>query len=205
MKHLLCLSLALLIALPALAADPVYEIELLAFQRQVEPATHGEEEGRAPAHRPRLEDGFSLDMIGGLPLGASSLRLNRAAARLSRQAAYKVILHEAWRQPVATRASAPFMLLQAGAALPGADGEPRRQLEGLLRLYRDPQLYLQSDLLLRKLVKQAVAASLPAAPLAAEQALGEYSNRDLRRIKEGEIAYIDHPLFGLLVQVRKAG
>lgn len=223
MKHTFCLLLGLLMALPALAADPVYEIEVLAFQRQVAPATSGEEDWGASAHRPDLDEGFSLDMIGGLPLGQSDLRLNSAATRLNRQAAYKVILHEAWRQPVGTRASAPFLHLTGGATLSGQDGEALPQLDGLIRLYRDPQLYLQSDLLLRRLLNKPLLSPQPPAPLAATnavvhvvkplvpaatpagQVLGEFPNQDLRHIKEGEIAYIDHPLFGLLVQVRKAG
>ena len=44
MKRTFCLLLGLLMALPALAADPVYEIEVLAFQRQVDPATNREED-----------------------------------------------------------------------------------------------------------------------------------------------------------------
>jgi len=223
LRHTFCLLLGLLMVLPALAADPVYEIEVLAFQRQVDPATNREEDWGASVHKPNLDEGFSLDMIGGLPLGQSDLHLNSAAARLSRQAGYKVILHEAWRQPVGTRTSAPFLHLTGGADLPGADGEALPQLEGLIRLYRDPQLYLQSDLLLRRQLNQPLASPQPLPPLAVTSgvvhvvkplaspaavsgpSLGEFPNQDLRRIKEGEIVYIDHPLFGLLVQVRKAG
>ena len=105
-------------------------------------------------------------MIGGLPLGQSGLHMNSAAARLGRQAAYKVILHEAWRQPVGTRASAPFLHLTGGSNLTGPDGEALPQLEGLVRLYRDPQLYLQTDLLLRRQLNKPLAPPQPLSPLA---------------------------------------
>ena len=98
LKRLFCLFVALITALPVWAADPVYEVEIIAFTRTVDPAMSGGEDASLSAHRPDLDSGFSLDMLGGLPI--DNLKLGNVVARLKADQNYQVLLHQAWRQPV---------------------------------------------------------------------------------------------------------
>ena len=113
MKRLFCLFVALITALPVWAADPVYEVEIIAFTRTVDPAMSGGEDASLSAHRPDLDSGFSLDMLGGLPI--DNLKLGNVVARLKADQNYQVLLHQAWRQPVGTSATAPWLQLSSGS------------------------------------------------------------------------------------------
>ena len=68
-KPLFAGLLALMLSSPLWAADPVYEVEVVVFSKnlaQIDKAT-------LPEHKPDLDSGFSLDMLGGLPLDTSML------------------------------------------------------------------------------------------------------------------------------------
>ena len=210
-----CLLLSLLVSLPARAADPVYEVEVIAFVRSTDPALHGGEDASLSSHRPSLDSGFELDMLGGLPL--NNLRLGNVAARLKAGGKYQILLHQAWRQPVGSSSSAPWLHLAAGSVT--VDGNSQPELEGLVKLYRNPNLMLDADLLYRHLVTAPATAAAapsqetqyagsadaatPSQPAAAAQPalqLREYPLVGSSRVMDGQISYYDSPMLSLLVQ-----
>lgn len=208
-----CLLLSLFVCLPARAADPVYEVEVIAFVRTSDPALHGGEDASLSSHRPNLDSGFELDMLGGLPI--NTLRLGNVAARLKSGGKYQVLLHQAWRQPVGSSASAPWLHIAAGSV--NADGGSQPELEGLVKLYRNPNLMLDADLLYRHLASAAPALTTPKADdtqyagSSADEAAGtespmpqpqlrEYPLVGSSRVIEGQITYYDSPMLSLLVQ-----
>ena len=215
MKRLFCLLLALATALPVWAADPVYEVEISAFTRTVDPAMTGGEDGSLSAHRPDLDSGFSLDMLGGLPI--DNLKLGNVVARLQADQNYQVLLHQAWRQPGGTSATAPWLQLSAGSVTDG-DGNSQPEFAGLVKLYRNPHLFMDADLLLRRLgmskpsttsqTHYAGSADVSAAQATVEASaapvptLKEYPLVSSNRVMEGQITYFDGPMLGLLVQAR---
>ena len=213
LKHLFSLLLALTMSLSVQAADPVYEVEIIAFSRTADPALSGGEHASLSAHRPDLDSGFSLDMLGGLPL--DNLQLGNVVARLKADGNYQVLLHQAWRQPVGTSATAPWLHLSAGSVTDASGSQP--EFDGLVKLYRNPHLFMDADLLLRRLgMKKPSApsttqyagssettASAPA-PVEAEPELKEYPLVSSNRVMEGQITYFDGPMLGLLVQARPA-
>ena len=215
MKRLFCLLLALATALPVWAADPVYEVEIIAFTRTVDPAMTGGEDGSLSAHRPDLDSGFSLDMLGGLPI--DNLKLGNVVARLKADQNYQVLLHQAWRQPVGTSATAPWLQLSSGSVSDG-DGNSQPEFAGLIKLYRNPHLFMDADLLLRRLgmskpsttsqTHYAGSADVSAAQATVEASaapvptLKEYPLVSSNRVMEGQITYFDGPMLGLLVQAR---
>ena len=215
MKRLFCLLLALATALPVWAADPVYEVEIIAFTRTVDPAMTGGEDGSLSAHRPDLDSGFSLDMLGGLPI--DNLKLGNVVARLKADKNYQVLLHQAWRQPVGTSATAPWLQLSSGSVSDG-DGNSQPEFAGLIKLYRNPHLFMDADLLLRRLgmskpsttsqTHYAGSADVSAAQATVEASaapvptLKEYPLVSSNRVMEGQITYFDGPMLGLLVQAR---
>lgn len=211
LKHLFTLLLALTISLPVLAADPVYEVEIIAFTRTADPALSGGEDASLSAHRPDLDSGFSLDMLGGLPI--DNLQLSNVVARLKADANYQVLLHQAWRQPVGTSATAPWLHLSAGSVVDATGSQP--EFDGLVKLYRNPHLFMDADLLLRRLgmknsasattthyAGSAEAATSEPAPVQAAPELKEYPLVSSNRVMEGQITYFDGPMLGLLVQAR---
>ena len=211
LKHLFSLLLALMLSLPVQAADPVYEVEIIAFARTADPALSGGEDASLSAHRPDLDSGFSLDMLGGLPI--DNLQLGNVVARLKADGNYQVLLHQAWRQPVGTSATAPWLHLSAGSVTDASGGQP--EFDGLVKLYRNPHLFMDADLLFRRLgMKKATlpsstqyagsseAVPVEPAPTAATPELKEYPLVSSNRVMEGQITYFDGPMLGLLVQAR---
>lgn len=113
MKPLFGLLLALLCTQSALAADPVYEVEMIIFAHTFDSTSKGgRRQSIAPQACPR--QWFSLDMLGGLPL--DDLQLTNTVARLKADPGYQVLLHQAWRQPVGTSATAPWLRCYSAAA-----------------------------------------------------------------------------------------
>ena len=195
--------------------DPVYEVEIIAFTRTVDPAMSGGEDASLSAHRPDLDSGFSLDMLGGLPI--DNLKLGNVVARLKADQNYQVLLHQAWRQPVGTSATAPWLQLSAGSVTDG-DGNSQPEFAGLIKLYRNPHLFMDADLLLRRLgmskttttsqTQYAGSAEVSGAQATIEASaapaptLKEYPLVSSNRVMEGQITYFDGPMLGLLVQAR---
>ena len=96
---------------------------------------------------------------------------------LARQ--FRVLAAGAWRQRTEPPRSATSMLVQLGPKR--ANG--RHEIEGTLRLTARP--YPQFEVLLTR--------ALPSGGLALMQ--------ENRRLADGELHYLDHPAFGLLVQI----
>ena len=156
----------------------------------------------------------------------STLELRQAMERLERSDEYRVLLHAAWRQPEARGRQAPGVRLSTlrGAA---ADGRFARRsggetaVEGTIRLRRQRFLYVDADLAFGNL--EARPADDPTAPARAGTALGNAApaqgaaprtggekerpraarlTRTLR-VRLGRLQYVDHPLFGVLLLVRR--
>ena len=213
MKRLFCLLVALATTLPVWAADPVYEVEIIAFTRTVDPAMAGGEDGSLSAHRPDLDSGFSLDMLGGLPI--DNLKLGNLVARLKADPNYQVLLHQAWRQPVGTSTTAPWLQLSSGSVT-DENGASQPEFAGLVKLYRNPHLFMDADLLLRRLGLSKVSKAATQTQYAGSEATGaaaepsaapvptlkEYPLVSSNRVMEGQITYFDGPMLGLLVQAR---
>ena len=217
-KRLLTGLMALWLSSPLWAADPVYEVEVVVFSKnaaQINTAALSN-------HKPALNSGFSLDLLGGLPLETSML--DSAVAKLKANGNYTVLLHQAWRQPVGAAATAPALRLASGS-VPGDSGSVP-ELEGLVRLYRSPALVMDVDMLLRKSgdaadnsqaaaqdpqvnESQYVGSSEPAAtaPAAepappAHKAPLEIPFAGSNKLSDNEVAYFDGPVIGVLAQVK---
>ena len=92
---------------------------------------------------------------------------------------FRVLAGGAWQQRAEPPRSATSMLVQLGPQ--SADG--RHEIEGTLRMTARP--YPQFEVLLTR--------ALPGGGLALMQ--------ENRRLADGELHYLDHPAFGLLVQI----
>ncbi|MGE4406821.1 CsiV family protein [Pseudomonas sp.] len=172
MPSLRCLALlAMLVAPPALA-DTLYRVELLLFR-------HGaplEASQRAPYDW----------MRDALPLAAANERapaLGEVAARLEASDGYRVLLHQAWQQPLGER----------GVRLAFSQGEPHFEhfpLQGTLGLRQGRWLEVDARFWLNRFGEYG-------------QLLGSQYLRQTFQLRPGELRYIDHDSLGLLIKASR--
>jgi len=111
--------------------------------------------------------------------------------RLQRSNAYRVVFHRAWIQPVPDRDQLRPMLIQIRER---PDAAPR--IEGILGITRGRYLHL--DARLWYAVDTTSTAS--ADPAIVEQP-AYMELREQRRMRSGELHYLDHPKLGILARV----
>ena len=140
-------------------------------------------------------------------------RLTTEFKRLQRNSVMQPVIHLAWRQPVTALKDAKLLYLRAPE--PPVEVEIIRSfenfavtepidLEGTIRVSVNRYLHVEFDLLNR--VKQSIPYS------SYEQSFGDdlmqqpqgyslYRMQDKRRMRSGELHYIDHPLMGVLIKI----
>jgi hypothetical protein len=143
---------------------------------------------------------------------------------------YRPLLHIAWRQPGFARPQARglrvYSGMQAGeppppdprgvatlryAGVPGLTAPPSVALQGVIRVYRERYLHLDADLLYsgsrddyRMAPTGAAAQDSASAPasLAGEVLYSPlFRLTESRRMRSGELHYLDHPAFGILATI----
>lgn len=121
-------------------------------------------------------------------LDQSEQLLNDTVAKLKKNRGYRVLMHEAWEQPLRpTRKIAIFK-----------EAKPW-SMQGIIELKQRRALYVTTDILLeRGSNKRRLFFS------GADDDITGFRIEDSRPIKLKELEYIDHPNFGILVQVVKA-
>jgi hypothetical protein len=116
----------------------------------------------------------------------STLLLTPEDGRLQRSNSYRVVFHRAWIQPVPDRDQLRPILIQAGERI----GTGWR-IEGFLGITRGRFLHLDTCLWY---------APDPS-PDAQAQDSGYMELREQRKMRSGELHYLDHPKFGVLARV----
>lgn len=228
MTRTIQLCTALLLALAAAGAQAAsyagttFEIEMIVFSRP-----GGMEQSREtwPA-APRLQypsrwvDFQTAGDDGEAVLSPAATRLGNKAAALNRSSSYRVLFHKAWRQVLQQKHSAPAVLIDGGDSSGG-----HRQLEGSVTLSVSRYLHLSTDLWFSDFAGGDMTTGgipLPPRPtLASDEPLDLMTGspapligaqplypqrvtvlRQERRLRSGELHYIDHPLLGVLIEVR---
>lgn len=147
--------------------------------------------------------------------------LRDSARRLRNSNAYEVLLHTAWRQPGFPGTEAPAIQLPLNAPallqIPAMDELPMETgfapplsqlppgLSGYVRLIRERYLHFEADLRLvpdeRSDQDEAMRGSIP---LFGEDARPVVIMQERRRMRSGELHYLDNPRLGIMVQTRVA-
>lgn len=174
-RRLFACLVGLVSAAAAAAQAAPFDVELLVFTRRV----YGAVPGRAivndrPACVSQAVPPPPADPAQQMPfsLPETQRRLASEAATLSRRGSgLQVLLHRAWRQEVGPQPGGPWIRLAAAG------------LDGCLRVGGEPVPQAEWD-------------------IAYQRAPGEeYRLEGSRRLLPGDLHYVDHPAFGVLVRV----
>lgn len=181
---------------------------------------------RAVALKGRAGAGENPTAYQSLPSSRHSLKSIRN--RLNNSGDYRVLFHEAWMQPVSHTQNPRPIKISAGRVLDNG----MQELEGHIAIGRGRYLHFRPDLYISQLVtpsantpadetqteamltmqaesestlqaaqtEQTVANTVSAFP-AIPEILTAHQNQ-ARRMKSKELHYIDHPLMGILVEMK---
>jgi len=144
-------------------------------------------------------------------LEADALQLRPHARQLARGGAQRILFHGAWQQPVPARDAPEPILLLSGARLP-ADlyGPPLQRLQGTVAVTLGRFLHVAARLWLHEpaatlapeaLVRPTSGQAALAGRLRQALAPSYFELDESRRVRSEELHYLDHPRFGVLVQV----
>ena len=164
-----------------------YTVELLAFQRDDPAATdyYPPQPGE-----PDYANSARLDELGFYQSSASSGKLGPEEYTLQKNGQGKTLLHLVWRQSIPGRLSPSKIHISSDPA--GNAGEPP-VLEGVISLGAGRFHHIGVDLLLR-------GARIPDAAIGKPQ-YQYYRMAEHRKMRSGELHYIDHPKMGILVRI----
>ena len=191
-------ALALQLAtMSAFAQAKWYTVEVTVFERTSESGL-GAEFWPENVDEPRSS--FALSPRGGSTVGVLTAGASEPSAiaavprgqlayggivkRLRRSGRYRPLVHLGWRQPGLAKTEAlPVRVAGSSSAAPDAS-----RVRGTLRLYRSRYLHLEADLVYTRPNADVVSLTT------------RFSLQESRRMRSGELHYLDHPLFGVLVR-----
>ena len=194
-------------AIPARASDRWFTVEIIVFDDLKDENLEAEHWPADPG-KPSLQGATELTRpLGGAPdEAAHAFRLVKRADRslngvwnaLRRSDRYRPFLHAGWRLPGlphgAARPAHVSPRLGIGGAAAEHAGTEHPAVQGTVKVSLARYLRVDVDLLYSR-PASGVAAAQNAAP-ARFRLLSE------RRMRSGELHYIDHPLFGVLILIK---
>jgi hypothetical protein len=162
-------------------------------------------------------------------LDSSHLKLSAQRKKLAAHAGFKPILHMAWQMPVKPNSSAKPIHLFGGKNLGlGSQSGDKWAIDGNFKIYLNHYLFIDSQFIVSQKTVQQKIKEQPALVqnsniLESENGVEIIDlNRETealdnrqqivikealfdqrRRLRSGEIHYLDHPLMGVIVQIRK--
>lgn len=177
---------------------PRYTVEVIVFENH---ALRGWTEEHWPneIELPITKDSISLFTTGKSPLFIENANtsLDTVAKKISRH--YRTLFHQAWSQNAVDTKDAPTVLIENAS-------ESGTQIIGTIKLYKTRFAHIEVDLEFEKAIPSKIREEFAEnQQLALEDVPSHwrFNLKEARKIKEGELHYIDHPLFGVLVQLHK--
>lgn len=122
-------------------------------------------------------------------VGRGQLAYGRLVSRLAASGEVRPLLHTGWRQPGLRKSEA--LPVRVNGTAQGINGS---SVKGTIRLYRSRYLHLEANLTYsRPNATQTAGLNGAGNPI-------RFVLRESRRMRSGELHYLDHPLFGMLVR-----
>lgn len=177
---------------------PRYTVEVIVFENY---ALRGWTEEHWPdeIELPMTEESTSVLTTGKSPLfiEAATTSLDTVAQKMSK--GYRILFHKAWSQNAMDTKDAPTVLIESAQ-------ENGTQMIGTIKLYKTRFAHVEVDLEFEKAIPAKILEAFAENQQLALDVLPSHWRFNLteaRKIKGDELHYIDHPLFGVLVQLHK--
>lgn len=180
-------TLLLVFAQAAVAAPPIYDVEIIIFRNNVN-SDAGEQWTTPATGDLQPTRVFSQDEF--TELARSLYQLDGVRSGLRNSSGYSVLFHRAWRQVGYDAAHAIAYPIHAFAE------NGRDSIEGSVTLVRERYLHLDVDLLL-----MTASAAAPAQYSDGPNSAPAFRLREKRRMRSRELHYFDHPRFGMIAMV----
>lgn len=137
-------------------------------------------------------------------LPASQFQLTAYMDKLNNTSNRKVLLHTAWRQPGLDSDKAPYLHFTRSIEA-GNSAEPQ-QLEGLVHVILSRYLHLETEMVLGPKIERndsdVSQGNSFIQPLSETDNVPVYRHKQVRRrIRSGELHYLDHPVIGILFKI----
>jgi len=221
-----CLLIALLTAMPVpsvYGAGPDYQVDLVVFsfvnphddELMVSTPDTPDTAGAIHLEERRLPEGFEA-------VPSSESAIADVVATIKRFSRYRLLGHFIWRQPGMDRDTATPVRVHGGndyteevrrqtialpLDLPMGDTRISRdtvfeQFDGTVTLGKGRYLHIDTDLVYRQPETVSVHDAATGAQTS-RKTLHQYRVRSHRRMRSGELHYLDHPLLGILVLVTR--
>ena len=178
---------------------PMYEIEVIVFENL---AIKGwtEEHWQDNVELPDLTDSLSLLSKDQAPLYIKTAKktLSNKASILNKKG-FRVLFHEAWVQRAYADKNSDTIVVEGNNAY-GSD------LLGTLRLYKTRYAHVNFNLTLDRRIPAKVFNDFAYNQKIDPELLSthwRFRLKESRKIRPGQIHYLDHPLFGALVKIKK--
>ncbi|GAB6070346.1 hypothetical protein JCM30760_14430 [Thiomicrorhabdus hydrogeniphila] len=175
-----------------------YAIEVVVFESL---ALKGwtEEYWPEEIEHPNIQGSTAVTTHGQKPLwiNNSSRSLGGAVNRLNKRG-YRVLFHQAWSQVAYPNKKAPTTLVESNSY--------GTNMVGTVRLYKTRFAHVDINLEFdRKIPNKILDAFIQneKLPVTDSPTRWSFQLKESRKIKDGELHYIDHPLFGVLVKIHK--
>lgn len=196
---LLALVSLFLISNQANAENPTYQIEVIVFEN-LNLKGWTEEYWPEQIDLPITEESTSLLTLNQKPLWIEKRdsELMDTVKRLNKKG-YRVLFHQAWSQTSYANPQSPTVLIENNQ-------EVGSILLGTIRLYKTRFAHIDVDLAFeRRIPEKVLEAFNQNQKLLADElpTHWRFNLKESRKIKPGELHYIDHPLFGALIKIQK--
>lgn len=212
----ICWIILLLSSSNLVFAASWYRVEVIIF-KQNNPLLDGEQWQSQPVQQPdklvQLKPSTKAGLVPYKLLPRSQNRLNGIYQRLQSSSQYQPLLHLSWQQPQTRKRNARYVHLQRldGQRLTTVTDtntdrtlpQTNQLLDGAIRIRSGFYLHVDIDLV--------YFTTLPLANkmIRSEGSFLNHSDKtpirlkESRKIKLNELHYFDHPLYGVIVQVRR--
>ncbi len=177
---------------------PRYTVEMIIFEHYAL-KSWTEEHWPDEIELPSMEKSTALSTHGTSPLYIqnSQKTLDNVVKKMGK--GYRVLFHQAWSQNAYKSKNAPKIIIEN-------DRQGGSQMLGTVKLNKTRFAHVEVDLEFEKSIPNKIREAFAENQQLALEDLPShwrFTLKESRKIKEGQLHYIDHPLFGVLVQLHK--
>ncbi len=190
------LFLSLFFTSTAYARDlPKYQVEVIVFEV-------GAIKGWTEEHWPLIEN--ELNISGGIrakSLAPSQFLLRDVAKKLTPQKGYRILSHQSWNIYGRSARQATTLKIEN---FPTSINQTK--LLGTMTFHKSRFAHVRLNLQIERMIPNRVKAGFATHKKISAVELPQdwrFEINESRRIRAGELHYIDHPLFGAIVQIKR--